>query len=149
MFKRSWSSQVHVWLSHFALSTAPLFKYEATLRTLDTIHMHIKKHAFFSPPAECVVRWGSFSLRAGAMSRQMGLARRQLMSQSCLWRPSRTLWIFTCLGCQVLPFRSLMQHGRPLNLFLWPAVSWPWLCTGQLSRGVRELQLYHLLSTAL
>lgn len=59
----------------------------------------------------------SLPLRAGAMSCQMGLAPRQLMSQSSLWSPSRAPW-FTCLGCQVLPSPSLMQHGCPLNLFV-------------------------------
>ncbi len=59
------------------------------------------------------------------------------MSQSSLWSPSRGLW-FTCLGCQVLPSPSLMQHGCPVNLFVSvPLVGLPWLwpSTGQPSRG--------------
>lgn len=79
----------------------------------------------------------SLSLRAGAMSCQMGLAPRQLMSQWSLWSPSRAPW-FTCLGCQVLPSPSLMQHGCPLNLFVSVPVAglpWLWPSTGQWSRG--------------
>lgn len=80
----------------------------------------MKKHVYTHTHAHKRVRGEvrrSLSLRAGAMSCQMGLAPRQLMSQSSLWSPSRAPW-FTCLGCQVLPSPSLMQHGCPLNLFV-------------------------------
>lgn len=96
--------------------------------------MHMKKHVLLHTHAHLNTHQRvrgevrrSLSLRAGAMSCQMGLAPRQLMSQSSLWSPSRGPW-FTCLGCQVLPSPSLMQHGCPLNLFVSvPLVGLPWL----------------------
>ena len=56
--------------------------------------------------------------------------------------------VFTCLGCQVLPSPSLMQHGCPLNLFVSaPLVSlpWRWPSAGQPSRGGTHTHTHTLL----
>lgn len=109
----AFSVSPHAWSNTVLLSHAKMH-----------ISAHMKKHVLPSPEhihphtshthqRACGEARCSLFLRAGAMSCQIGLAFRQLMSQSSFWSLSRGLW-FTCSGCQVLPWPLINAASVPI-----------------------------------